>query len=80
MACFPCAARVPVCTYTRKSDEESVESVVYAREVIDIIDQILARLVRNVGFLLSLLPDRGCCGGRDNYRRLLKQKIYTKAS
>lgn len=28
------------------------------REVIDIIDQILARLVRNVGFLLSLLPDR----------------------
>lgn len=34
------------------------------REVIDIIDQILARLVRNVGFLLSLLPDRRC-GGDD---------------
>lgn len=48
---FPvCSARVPACTHTRKSDEERRESVVYAREVIDIIDQILARLVRNGRF------------------------------
>lgn len=45
---FPvCSARVFVRTHTCKKDEKSV---VYAREVIDIIDQILARLVRNGRF------------------------------
>jgi len=65
VACFPylvCGTRVHA--HTLRGREAS--SVM--REVIDIIDQILARLVRNVGFLLSSLPDR-CCGDGDNYHR-----------
>ncbi|KAL0112123.1 hypothetical protein PUN28_013395 [Cardiocondyla obscurior] len=56
VACFPWLLRGTRVHAQHGKRTRSASSVM--REVIDIIDQILARLVRNAGSLLSLLPDR----------------------